>query len=126
MCERIREKVNIRIQKNQDEIYILELHGSLDLYSSDRIKELVMRLIELKIERFILDLKNVDRINSAGIGALVNISSTLKKLNLALAITNIKGPVKKAVEITKLSGLLPISPTLREAVEKTRAGLLDS
>ena len=109
--------MNIRILKNDSEIYILELHGIIDLYGSARIKELVMKLIERKIERLILDLKDVGRINSTGVAALVYISSTLKKLNYGLVITNANRFVQKEMEVTKLSRLLPIVPTLKEAVK---------
>ena len=109
--------MDIRILKNDDDIFILELKGSLDLYSSKQIKEMVMKLIEKKIEGIILDLKEVDSIKSAGIGALINISSTLKKLNYALAITNVGHAVQKAMEVTRLTGYLPIFPTLKRAVE---------
>ena len=109
--------MNFRILKDKNEIYILELHGSINLYDSNRIKELVMKLIEYKNEKFIIDLKNVESMNSASLGALVYVSSNLKKLNCALAITNVNGLVLKAIEVTKLSGLLPIVPTLKEAVE---------
>ena len=113
--------MEIRVLKDKNEIYLIELHGSLDLYSSDWLKKLIMRLIEQKIECFILDLKDINNINSAGVGALVNISSTIKKLNLVLAISNVRGLVKKAMNVTKLSGLLPITSNLKEAVENIRS-----
>ena len=115
--------MEIRVLKDKNEIYILELHGSFDLYSSEQFKKLVMRLIEHKIERLILDLKDVDIVNSSGIGALVNIASTIKKLNLVLAIANVRGLVRKAMNVTRLSRLLPITSTLKEAVESIRAGI---
>ena len=109
--------MEIRVLKNDDEIYILELQGNLDLYSSNQIKDLVMKLIEKKFEGMIIDLGKVDAINSAGIGALIYISSTLKKLNYTLAITNISSVVQKTMEATKLTGHMPITQTLREALD---------
>ena len=110
--------MDIRVYRNEDEIYILELRGNFDLYSSTRIKDMVMKIIENKIEGLILDLKAVDAINTDGIGALINISSTLRKLNYALAITNISEVVSKTMEVTKLKGYLPITPTLRDAIDR--------
>jgi anti-sigma B factor antagonist len=111
----------IKVLKNDENIYIVELQGELDLFSSNMLKELVMKMIEHKIERFIIDLKKVDTINSAGLGALVYVSSTVKKMNFALAFTNINAAVKKAIELTKLAGYFPIVPTLEEAVELVRS-----
>ena len=110
--------MDMRIYKNDDEIYILELQGKMDLYNSGRIRETVMKIIEKKTEGLILDLKGVDAIRSAGIGVLINISSTLKKLNYSLVITNASSVVQKAMEVTKLKGYLPITPTLKEAIDR--------
>ena len=109
--------MEIKVLKNREDIFILELHGSLDLYSSTQLKDLVMKLIEGKTEGIIIDLKEVDKVKSAGMGALISISSTLKKINCALAIANTCDTVKKAMEAARLSVYLPIVPTLREAVE---------
>jgi anti-sigma B factor antagonist len=114
--------MEIKILKNAEEIYIIKPQGDLDLYSSNQIKELVMKMIERKIERFIISLKGVNNINSAGIGALIYVYSTVKKLNYALAITDINEPVKRAMEVTKLSGYFPLAPSLREAVDLVRKG----
>jgi len=113
--------MEIRVLKNDDDIFILEPHGCMDLYSSTQIKEMAMKLIERKIEGIIIDLKFVDSIKSAGIGALINISSTLKKLNYAMAITNVGAEVRKIMEITRLTGYLPIIPTLKESVDQINA-----
>jgi anti-sigma B factor antagonist len=111
----------MKVLKNEENIYIVELQGELDLFSSNMLKELVMKMIEQKIERFIIDLKKADSITSAGLGALVYISSTAKKMNLALAFTNINETVKEAIDITKLAAYFPIAPTLKEAVELVRS-----
>jgi anti-sigma B factor antagonist len=63
----------------------------------------------------------VEYIDSSGIGALIYITSTIKKMNLKLAITNVKGSVKKVIELTKLTGFFPILPSLEEAVKSMEA-----
>ena len=108
----------IRVLKNDQDIYILGLYGSLDLYSSNQLKDLVMKILERRVEKLILDLKKMDSINSSGMGALINVSSTFKKLNIPMAITNMNSAVQKAMDITKLSGYLPLSPTLKAAMAR--------
>jgi anti-sigma B factor antagonist len=114
--------MDIKILKNDDEIYIIEPQSELNLYSSNQLKEVVMKMIEQKIERFIISLKKVENVNSAGIGALIYISSTIKKLNFSLAITNINKPVEKAINAIRLSGYFPITGSLREALDLVRRG----
>ncbi len=39
-------------------------------------------------------------------------------MSLKLAITNIHGSVKKVIELTKLMGYFPITPTIDEAIKR--------
>jgi len=109
--------MELKIRKS-GESYIIDVNGEMDLYNSYRLKELVMKMLEKKVERFIVNLEQVDYIDSSGIGALIYICSTIKKMNLRLVITNIHGSVKKVIELTKLMGYFPIMPTIEEALVK--------
>jgi anti-sigma B factor antagonist len=110
-------KMEIRTLKNSDDIYLIELQGSLDLYYSNQLKELIMDMIKKKSEKFIIDMEKVESINSSGIGALIFISSTIKKVNAQLVIAKINDLVKKAMELSKLSGYFRIAGSLREALD---------
>jgi anti-sigma B factor antagonist len=112
--------MELRIRKNQ-EIYIIDIQGELDLYNSYKLKELLTKMLEKKIERFIINLEEVEFIDSSGIGALIYIFSTLKKLDHKLAITNIHGSVRKVIEMTKLMEFFPVTETLDEAIKKVGA-----
>ena len=110
-------EMEIRILKNQDDVYLIELRGNLDLYNSNHLKELILGMIKKKSEKFILDMQKVETINSSGIGALIFISSTVKKMNVRLVIAKINDSVKKAMELSKLSGYFKIAGSLREALD---------
>jgi anti-sigma B factor antagonist len=98
--------------------YIIDVNGEMDLYNSYKLKELVLKMIEKKIDKFIINLENVDYIDSSGIGALIFICSHIKKVNMKLQITNIHGSVKKVIELTKLMGYFPISNNIEQAISK--------
>ncbi len=112
--------MELKIRKS-GENYIIDVNGEMDLYNSYKLKELVMKMLEKKVGRFIINLENVDYIDSSGIGALIYICSTIKKMGLKLIITNIHGSVKKVIELTKLMGYFPITPTIEEALVKMEA-----
>ena len=112
--------MELKIRKS-GENYIIDVNGEMDLYNSYRLKELVMKMLEKKVERFIINLENVDYIDSSGIGALIYICSTIKKMSLKLVITNIHGSVKKVIELTKLMGYFPIAQNIDEALRKMEA-----
>ena len=103
--------------RKTDNVYIIDVHDDLDLYNSYKLKELFMKMAEKKIEQIIINLENVDYIDSSGIGTLIYISSTAKKMNIKLVIASIHGTVKKAIQLTKLISYLPISNNLNDAIE---------
>ena len=75
--------MELKIRKN-GEIYIIDVNGEMDLYNSYKLKELVMKMLEKNVHSFVINLEQVDYIDSSGIGALIYICSTIKKLNLKL------------------------------------------
>ena len=107
--------MELKIRKN-GEIYIIDVNGEMDLYNSYKLKELVMKMLEKNVKNFIITLEQVDYIDSAGIGALIYICSTMKKMNLKFAISNVHGSVKKVIELTKLMGYFPIANSVEEAL----------
>ena len=109
--------MELKIRKNK-EVYIVDITGEMDLYNSYKLKELVAKMLERSVQGIILNMEEVEYIDSSGIGALIYISSTLKKQNVRLFITNIHGSVKKVIELTKLMGFFPITNSLEEALQK--------
>ena len=112
-----------KIRKNDEGVYLVELYGALDLYSSTQLKNLILKMIEKKAESFIISLKEVRRVNSAGIGALIFISSTLKKLSFPLVMIIPEGPVMNALEVSRLKGYFTIASSLKEAIPLSTAGI---
>lgn len=109
--------MELKIRKNK-EVFIIDVTGEMDLYNSYKLKELVMKMLERQVKCMIINMEEVDYIDSSGIGALIYICSTMKKANLKLFITNIHGSVKKVIELTKLMGYFPITNSLEEALQK--------
>lgn len=107
--------MELKIRKNGD-VYIIDVNGEMDLYNSYKLKELVMKMLEKNVKSFIINLEQVDYIDSSGIGALIYICSTIKKMNLKLYISNIHGSVKKVIELTKLMSYFPIANSVEEAL----------
>lgn len=107
--------MELKIRKN-GEIYIIDVNGEMDLYNSYKLKELVMKMLQKNVKNFIINLAQVDYIDSSGIGALIFICSTIKKMNLKLAISNVHGSVKKVIELTKLMKYFPLAATVEEAL----------
>ena len=111
--------MELKIRKNAD-IYIIDVNGEMDLYNSYKLKEMVMKMLEKKIRKFVINMENAEYIDSSGIGALIYICSTIKKHELKIFIANVRGSVKKVIELTKLMGYFPIIDNVMEAVKELR------
>jgi anti-sigma B factor antagonist len=98
-------------------VYIIDVEGEMNMFNSNQLKELVMNMIEKKVERFIINVDNIETIDSSGIGALIFISSTLKKMNLSLAIANVRAPVKQVMDKIRISTLFPLYEDINEAIK---------
>ena len=107
--------MELKIRKNGD-VYIIDVNGEMDLYNSYKLKELVMKMLEKNVKFFVINLEQVDYIDSSGIGALIYICSTIKKMNLKLAIASVHGSVKKVIELTKLMGYFQMANSVEEAL----------
>ncbi len=100
----------------KDDIYMISAKGTMDLYNSIPLKDLTMKILEKNIDRLIINLAGVYSIDSGGIGALINICSTVRKLNAELAITNMQESVKDCIKSMKVTGYFPLTETISEAV----------
>jgi anti-sigma B factor antagonist len=108
--------MNLTIKQKGD-IYLINVKGNMDISNSLALKDLVLRMIKKKAERYIINLRDADGIDSKGIGALIFISSTLKKMNFKLAITNMNETMRQVISITKLTNYLPIAVDMENAVK---------
>ena len=98
-------------------IFVIDVIGDMDLYSSFRLKELVDKLTNENVRKFIINLDEVAYIDSSGVGSLIYINSLCKKKDINFKIVNVKGTVKRVIELTKLLGYLPIANSEEDAIQ---------
>jgi anti-sigma B factor antagonist len=92
--------------------------GDMDLYNSYKVKDFIQQLIGQNKQNFILNLEELNYIDSGGIGSLININTMIKKSNLKLQMVNVHGSVRRVIELTKLLNYFPISDNIETAVVK--------
>ncbi len=114
--------MEIKIRRSST-IYIIDINGDMDMYNAYKVKDIVNKMIERDIHNFVINLDNVNYIDSSGIGALIYVHSELKKRDMKLRIANVKGTVKKVIELTKLMGYFKIADSVENAIKEIRAEL---
>jgi len=98
------DELNIRASRD-GATAIIAACGEIDLSSVGDLRAAVTQAAE-DCDRLRLDLTRVDFIDSAGLGGLLELRSTLRARNVMLEIAAEDGPVRQAVEITGLAELL--------------------
>ncbi len=94
--------------KIDDGIAVINVNGRLDLSSANELKEASREFISQDNCKLILNMENVDFINSSGLGALVSILKDVRSNKGALKISNLASYVREIFEITQLTNIFDI------------------
>jgi anti-sigma B factor antagonist len=94
----------------------LALKGKLDLGNAAKLKDEVKALLEANKNLIHLNLKEVDFINSSGLGALVSLMKEIRVHKGRLTLSNLAPYVNEIFEITQLSHVFEIYETADEAM----------
>jgi len=109
--------VNIRIEYSKL-ICILHLQGDLDLFSAELLKRQFQLQFNRGLKQLILDMQQVEYIDSMGIGSLLYIFSETKKRNISLHIVGVHGTPRKVIELTRLDRYFPLAESLQEVLDE--------
>lgn len=100
--------LNLQYDKNKNTL-IAKFYGDIDHHSCNSIREILDAEIEKKEpESLILDLKNVDFMDSSGIGVIMGRYKKVSEYNGKVYFRDI---TKRIDKLIKLSGLLQIIET---------------
>lgn len=94
--------MELRVRKHAD-IFILDIHGELDLYNTSNIKDAFQRMVEKQAKKFIINLDNVTYLDSSGLGSLIQIHHQAELNSFHLVFCNIHSQTRKVFELTRLS-----------------------
>jgi anti-sigma B factor antagonist len=106
----------------RDGVAVLSLRGEIDVYTAPRMRQAIVDLVDAGSLNIVVDMQNVDFLDSTGLGVLVE---GLKRVrtrggNLSIVITQDK--ILKIFDITGLNKAFPIHSTLEDALKAPVAG----
>jgi anti-sigma B factor antagonist len=100
---------------------IISVSGELDLHSVGGLQDALDGAIAEKGEVVVVDLGDVDLIDSIALGALARASRRLRENSGALGVAASNADVVRAFEITSLDRVIPIGATADEVLQRLRA-----
>jgi anti-sigma B factor antagonist len=106
-------------ERSVGNVTILELAGRLELEDGDGVlRDHVNRLAEEGRVKLVLDLKDVSRLDSAGIGMLVAKYLTVKKRGGTMCLLHLTDRTRRPLHITKLDSVFDIFEDEDDAVRR--------
>jgi anti-sigma B factor antagonist len=109
------ETLDINLREN-GKAWVLELSGELDSVSSAKASSMINQLRE-DIRRLVVDLTQLDFIDSTGLSVLLNLHRRLVRRGGRLSVACPPGPVRRVFEVTRLEDTLRLRASLPAAIE---------
>ena len=107
-------QINIR---NDEDVIILEIAGKVDLHNAINIKNSVIQYVTGGRRKFVFSFKNVNYIDSTGIGVLLSCRTLIRSNRGQLRICGINDSIKKIFDLTKLTAIFKTFDEEQEAVD---------
>lgn len=104
--------INSRVQEPWG---ILTVQGEVDIYTSPKLKDAIVGLLDQGQSRLVVDLKDVEFIDSAGLGVLLGSLKRVREHQGEIVLVAARDPVLKLFSLTGLDRVFRIFPTVEEA-----------
>ena len=103
-------------ERNQDGVIVIEVRGRLDSKSTAELEQKVLGLLDSDTQNLLVDMADLDYINSSGLRVLVMAYQRLKKSGGKLAISGTKDYIMEVFEIAGYHRLFNLFPNQEAAL----------
>ena len=104
--------------EDRDGWAVARASGDLDLTTAIRLREQVVQVITGGQPRVILDLQEVDFVDSTGLGVIVGLLKRTRGQGGDLRLVSTRTSLRKVLELTDLDRALPLAGTVDEALSE--------
>jgi anti-sigma B factor antagonist len=112
-----RRRSVVCIEKEIDDLMIITLKGKLIVQEeTDQLHTCIKSVLERDVNKIIINLKNLSRISSLGIGSIMRALAIVRDAGGDLRLTGLDSNVKNIFEITKLIGVIQIFDQSDQAI----------
>lgn len=103
-----------------NDIYIVKLSGDIDHYSSEKIKRQIYLNTSKFVRKMIIDLSNVEFMDSSGIGMILGRYKEIEERKGKIAITGVKGNMERIFNMSGLYKIINKYNTIDDAINEWR------
>lgn len=88
---------------DKEKFLLIEVKGDLDIYSEDEFRSFIEKEIEGADKDIVIDIKDLDYLDSTGLGLFMKIYKIAKEKDKTVSIINPKENILKLFKITDLT-----------------------
>ncbi len=96
---------------------IVAIEGEIDLYSSPKLREALLKLTAQKTPAIVLNLDKVNYTDSSGLATLIEGLQASSKYGGKFVLTNMKDGVREVFQLSHLDKVFEIYPSPEEALQ---------
>jgi anti-sigma B factor antagonist len=97
-------------------VAVVKLVGSAHMDASGNLREQLVGLVDEQTTTIVLDLTELDFINSVGLGAIIAAYLRCRRYNGAIKLVAPKPAIRDLLSLTKLTNLFPVHPSVDNAL----------
>jgi len=106
----------LAFDEEQDQgIVTLTLRGRLDALTAPEVRPLIDRLVEQRCQRVIIDLQQLEMVDSSGVGAIISLFKRLRTVGGDVKIARLTGQPKEIFRLLRLDRAFDLCETLEQA-----------
>lgn len=111
--------MDVRVEK-RGSLVVVHLAGSASIYEEDALRAVLLGLLPEKFAHTVLDMSGVDFICSSALAVLVYAHIKNRQHQGQIRLASPQSSVVDVLELTCLSTIIPIYPSLEQAVADLR------
>ena len=107
--------------RSKGDIYIVDVRGEVDLYSSKMLREYIFTAMKQRQPRVVIvELHKVTYIDSSGIATLVEGLQLSRKYKTGFKLVGLSPMVLEVFQLVRLERVFEIYPTVEEALQSAQ------
>lgn len=100
----------------KDQVEVLKIQGTLNAQNVAELKKYIEEILQGNVKLAVLDLENLDEIDSSGIGAIVSLLKRMRMQKRDVRIFRLRGTVKKLFELLRIDKSMEVFENWEQAI----------
>jgi anti-sigma B factor antagonist len=115
------EKIKTSVRYVGEDIGVIEVTGEVTGFAENALMDSYRQIIDRGCSKIIMNFKNMEYMNSSGIGLLVTLMIRASRSDHQLAAVELRSHFRRVFGLTRLQEVMPVYDSEQEAVEALRA-----